>query len=133
MDLDAELDRRRQAVIADPNSNQFQASTRYAELCAAKHGWSYETTRIYALFVRSVDLPKPRPVTVALVDTKARERVNVQVTHCGPGAPPDGFATFLPANIDPWLVLGMTPPGLQPKTTLTYSPLTMAPSQVLSP
>jgi hypothetical protein len=133
MDLDAELDRRRTAIIANPASDAYKASTNYAELCGEKYGWKENNTIYqYALFLRSVDLPKPRPTMIPLVDTRAKQRVNVQVTTAGPGAPPDGFAIFEPSRIDPWLVLGLKPPGLQPTSTPTFSPLTQAPPQMLT-
>jgi hypothetical protein len=127
LDLDAELDRRRLAMIASPDSTVFAASTKYAEMCGERHGWSDNTKYQYALALRSIDLPRPRQTTVALVDREQRERFHVPVTT-NPAGVPDGWALFLPANVDPWLILGLTPPSLQPAPTL----LSLSPSHVLT-
>jgi hypothetical protein len=110
-DLDAELDRRGQAVIADPNSAAFQASTGYAQRRGEQHDWSADTIRLYALFLRSVDLPRPRQTSIYLAkERKDSDRPSATITTYGrPGSPPEGWATFLPANINAQLILGLPP------------------------
>jgi hypothetical protein len=110
-DLDAELDRRGQEVIADPNSAAFQASTSYAQRRGAQHGWAEDTTRLYALFLRSCDLPRPRQTSIYLPkERKDSDRPSATLTTYGrPGSPPEGWATFEPSRINAQLVLGLPP------------------------
>jgi hypothetical protein len=111
LDLDAELDRRRLAMIADPASIEHQASSQYAQRRGEQHSWAEDTTRLYALFLRSVDLPRPRQTSISLPkDRRDSDRPSATImTHGRPGSPPEGWALFEPARIDAHLVLGLEP------------------------
>jgi hypothetical protein len=65
-DRDAELDRRKQATIADPNSPESRASKDYAERVANELGWDETAQHIYGLAVRSVEISKQRPMSIAI-------------------------------------------------------------------
>jgi hypothetical protein len=131
LDLDAELDRRKQAAIADPDSPQWRASVARAAFVAQEYGLDADQERLYALFLRSVDLPMPRQTTIAVADPNTNERVNVNIMAT-PGGISDGFASFYPSQIDPYLVLGPTPRGLVPMVTPSYSPLSQPPVGALT-
>jgi hypothetical protein len=130
-DRDAELDRRKQAAIADPESPESRASESWAARVAEANGWDDIARDVYALALRSVTIPKQCsiPVTVAVAGER---RVNTSIMGYGDLAPPEGYAWFYPGNLNPWLILGLQPPGLQPMVTPSYSPLTQAPSQMLT-
>jgi hypothetical protein len=110
--LDAEIARRKEAAIADPNSPQSIASKRRAAAVAEQYGLDADVERLYALFLRTCDLHRPRPTAVTMADRYPSQRFNVQVETTGPGGPPIGFAHFYPGRVDPYLVLGLEPLSL---------------------
>jgi hypothetical protein len=133
-DRDAELDRRKQATIADPNSDESRASRDWAARVANEWGWDDIGRDLYALELRSVTIPKERPIPVELpMPGEMKQRFNTNIMGLGHGAPPEGQAWFHPGNLNPWLVLGLEPPGLQRMVSPSYSPLTQAPGQMLTP
>jgi hypothetical protein len=132
-DRDAEQDRRKQATIADPNSDESRASEEYAAPVANEKGWDAIGQHMYALSLRSVTIHKERPIPVELpTPGEMKQRINTNIMGLGHGAPPEGFAWFHPGNLNAWLVLGLEPPGLQRMVSPSYSPLTQAPGQMLT-
>jgi hypothetical protein len=104
LDIDAELARRKEQDIADPNSPQSIASARRAAAVAERCGLDPDTRRLYALFLRTCDLARPRLTSVTVADRFPSQRYNVTVETTGPGGPPPGFAHFYPSRVNTHLV-----------------------------
>jgi hypothetical protein len=105
VDLDAQVAREREAAFARPNSPGF------IQQLIAELGLSELGARIYALALRSVELPEPRLTSVALADPatgRTSDRITAQVLPTGhPMLANAGLAHYYPSRIPAQAVLGV--------------------------
>jgi hypothetical protein len=110
LDLDAQVARDREAAMHRPNSPAF-LQTLMDEL-----GLSEMAARMYALALRSVEIPEPRPTSIAIASPTGHvsDRLIASVIPTGHAMRPDpGWAPYYPANIPPAAILGL-PASTQP-------------------
>jgi hypothetical protein len=82
-----------------------------------------DVERLYALFLRTCDLPR-RPMTaVTFADRYPSQRFTQQIETM-PGGMPEGWAHFNASTVDTYLILGLEPPGLYISLTQAPKPLT---------
>ena len=109
LDFDAELARRKEATIHDPKSFEMAASQRRARDVAERYNLTPDVEKLYALMLRTCDLPRKRQTMVATANRYRRVEIPIE---SNPAGIPDGFAPYYPANVpleailvrlaDPW-------------------------------
>src|SRR5262249_21202485 len=105
LDLDAQVARDKEAAFARPNSPGF------IQQLIDELGLSEIGARMYALALRSVELPEPRPTSVSLADPVTgliTNRITAQVLPSGhPMLANAGLAHYTPSRIPAQAILGL--------------------------
>jgi len=123
LDFDAELARRKEATIHDPKSFEMAASQRRARDVAERYNLTPDVEKLYALMLRTCDLPRKRQTMVATANRYRRVEIPIE---SNPAGIPDGFAPYYPANVPLEAILGLPIPGPPPMRF----PLSQAPAGI---
>jgi hypothetical protein len=107
IDLDAQVAREREAAFARPNSPGF------IQHLVEELGLSELGARIYALALRSIEIPEQRQTSVSIADPVSglvSERITASVIPTGhPMLANAGLAHYYPSRIPAQAVLGLPP------------------------